>query len=113
MSPLTAAEPPVEIPAERSQADVPVVALLGPVIGGPLPHVTDLPNALNVLDAVFHRDDESQRRAVLLGQWRTVHLITQQSLRVQHAFYLETDVIATVRRLHADVRGQVFAAGAH
>ena len=88
---------------------IPVIALFGPVVGGPNVGEADGPDPLEVLDAVLDRDDQPERCAVLGGQRLAVHLVAEQGLGMEGAGHVEPDVVAAVGCLERGVVEQALA----
>src|SRR5580658_2954087 len=80
----------------ESMARVPVVAALGPVIGGTLVGEHDRADAFDVFDAVFDRNRQAQRRPMFERKRSAVHLVAKQRLRMDCALDVEAHVIRAV-----------------
>src|SRR5258705_12497605 len=89
-----------------SVSRIPVVSSLGPVVGGTFVGIRDLSDPLDVLNAIFYRNDETQRRTEFQRQRLPVHLVAQKCLRVQRALHINPDLELAVRILETDVANQ-------
>ena len=77
---------------------IPIVASFEPEIFRSFVGKINPPDAFDLFDAVFRRRGKAQRRSVFGCLWRAVHFIREQSLRMQNAWHIKTDVITFVRR---------------
>src|SRR6266852_1474927 len=96
-----------------SVSRIPVVSSFRPVVAGTFVGIRDLSDPLDVLNAVFYWNDETQRRTVFQRQRLSVHLVAQKCLRVQRALNINPDVVLAVRSLETDVANQVVGPAHH
>ena len=80
----------------KSQTAVIVITPFIPIIGGSGILEINSADPFDVFYAVFNRNDQSQRCALVEGEWLTVHFIAKYGLRMQHAFIIYAHIIATV-----------------
>src|SRR5215831_803840 len=75
---------------------IPIVTLLGPVVSRTPVGIANRADALDALDTVLNRDRQPEWGAMFGSQRLTVHLVTQECLRMKSALHIQSYVVPVV-----------------
>src|SRR5437867_2057890 len=79
------------------QPGIPIVATIGPVIGGAGICEVNCSDPLDVLDAIFDGSGQSQWRSMLGRQWPAIYFVAEQCLRMSRTLDIQAHIVNAVR----------------